>query len=154
MGDLNSLIRHTGKWKGVYRLWLSPSEAAHESETTASITPLIGGKFARIDYTWAADGEPQAGSLLFGYEAKAALATAVWIDSWHMGDKFMISQGTLEGEKAVVVRGSYAVESGPDWGWRTVIESGEVDSFRVVMYNVSPDGQEALAVAATYTRAQ
>jgi len=45
-------------------------------------------------------------------------------------------------------RGSYAAPPGPDWGWRTVIEIPDDDSFRMVMYNVSPEGKEELAVNA------
>jgi hypothetical protein len=51
------------------------------------------------------------------------------------------------------VRGSYAAAPGPDWGWRTVIETAEDDSLRMVMYNLTPDGQEYLAVEAVYRRA-
>jgi len=34
-----------------------------------------------------------------------------------------------------------------------VVETGEDDSLRMVMYNVTPDGQEVLAVDAAYRRA-
>jgi hypothetical protein len=43
---------------------------------------------------------------------------------------------------AVLVRGSYGVPPGPDWGW----------TIRVVMHNIWPNGREDLAVEATYTR--
>jgi hypothetical protein len=35
-----------------------------------------------------------------------------------------------------------------------VIEAASADSFRMVMYNVSPDGKEYLAVEAEYHRAR
>lgn len=82
---------------------------------------------------------------------KADSVTAVWVDSWHVGDKFMICRGVTEGDGAISVRGSYGVSSGPDWGWRTVVGRGDDGSFRMVMYNVSPDGKEELAVEAIYT---
>ena len=152
MRSLDSLTKLAGTWKGTYRLWELPSEAPHESRTVASFTLVLGGRFVRMDYTWGFDGEPQEGSLLFGYEQREDMVTAVWIDSWHMGDKFMICRGVAQGGGAIVVRGEYAAPSGPDWGWRTVIELGDGGSFRMVMYNVSPDGQEDLAVEATFTR--
>ena len=50
------------------------------------------------------------------------------------------------------LRGSYRVPSSPDWGWRTVIEPGESDTLRLIMYNVTPDGREELAVEATFAK--
>jgi Protein of unknown function (DUF1579) len=70
-----------------------------------------------------------------------------------MSDKPMKSEGPASSE-SVDVRGSYAAPPGPDWGWRTVIETAGTDSFRMVMHNVSPDGQEYLAVDAEYHRAR
>ena len=116
------------------------------------IIPMLGGKFARIDYTWEIDGEPQAGSLLFGYESKAGLVTAVFIDSWHNGEVMMVCKGSAGADGALSVSGFYPAPSGPDWGWRTVIEPGDNESFRPLMYNITPQGHEELAVEARYTR--
>ena len=33
---------------------------------------------------------------------------------------------------------------GPDWAWRTVVRATN-DGWELVMYNVSPDGEETLA---------
>jgi hypothetical protein len=52
----------------------------------------------------------------------------------------------------VDVRGSY-----PDkpeyagWGWRTVLEPTNA-GWSMTMYNTTPDGEEALAVSAHYSR--
>jgi hypothetical protein len=108
------------------------------------------GKFVRLDYSWGYEGQAQAGSYLFGYEKQRGAVTAVWIDSWHMGDKYMACEGTANG--VIDVRGSYAAPPGPDWGWRTVIEPEKEAAFRLLMYNISPEGEEALAVEAVYHR--
>ena len=55
-------------------------------------------------------------------------------------------------EGSVSIQGSYAAPPGPDWGWRILIEPRQADSFWMVMYNISPEGREALAVEATYAR--
>jgi hypothetical protein len=149
---LESLTRIAGVWKGTYRLQ-DPAGGVQQSRSAASVTPVIGGKFVRLDYTWSYGGKAQEGSLLFGWEKKRRVVTTVWTDTWHMGEKFMTCQGAAAKNGAVAVRGSYAVSTGPDWGWRTVIEPGE-GSFRLVMYNQWPDGKEELAVEATYTGAQ
>jgi hypothetical protein len=154
MNGLDSLIGLNGSWQGPNQLWLPPAEMPYESQSMASITPMLGGKFVRIDYTWAFDGQPQEGLLLVGYEMKEDVITAVWVDSWHTSSKFMICQGVAEGDGQIVVRGSYAAPPGPDWGWRIVIGPGDGDTFRLVMYNIPPEGQEDLAVEANYTKAQ
>jgi hypothetical protein len=152
MSGFDALSKLARSWKGDNKLWLPPAETPYESQSVASITPLIRGKFVRIDYTWAFEGEPQEGSLLCGYETQEDLVTAVWVDSWHMSNKFMTCRGAAEPDGAIVVRGSYAALPGPDWGWRMVIGPGDGDTFRLVMYNISPDGQEDLAVEASYTK--
>jgi hypothetical protein len=140
-----------GTWTGTSRLFLH-DEPTRESPTTASVALIAQSKFCTIAYTWLFDGEPQEGQLLFGYDPDGQTVDAVFVDSWHMGDKFMVLQGRLEADTAINVHGSYAVPSGPDWGWRIEVESGG-DTMRMAMYNVSPEGEEFLGVEATYTRA-
>jgi hypothetical protein len=103
-----------------------------------------------MDYTWSYDDEPQQGSILFGWEVKKRLVTAVWVDSWHMGDRVMTCTGTADRRGAIVVRGSYAVRGSREWGWRTLIRPSPGRSIRMLMYNVSPPGKEELAVEATF----
>jgi hypothetical protein len=71
-----------------------------------------------------------------------------WIDTWHNGEKVMALEGT---GPEVDVRGSYAVPSHPDWGWRIRLEP-TAQALAVHMWNVSPGGQEAPAVGAAYNR--
>jgi hypothetical protein len=150
MAALDGLRASIGAWAGTSRLYL-PGEPIRESQSTASVALAIKGNFSAIAYTWAFDGEPQEGQLLLGYESETNAVNAIFVDSWHMGDKLMICQGRVETNGAVVVRGSYAVEAGPDWGWRIAIEpAGE--TLRVAMYNVTPDGDELLGYETLYAR--
>lgn len=88
-----------------------------------------------------------------GYEKERGVVTAVWVDSWHMASKAMVCEGSSGlGGGRVELRGTYAAPPGPDWGWRTVLDPGDGNTFRMVMYNVSPDGNEDLAVEAVYRR--
>jgi uncharacterized protein DUF1579 len=150
MDAFSGLISLTGRWRGTYRLIVEPGQPARESQTTAVVAPVAGGRFARIDYTWGDRDKPNDGSILFGRDRTRGVVTALWVDSFHMSDKVMTCEGAGD---SLDVRGSYAAPPGPDWGWRTVIESSDDDSFRMVMYNVPPDGHEELAVDAVYSRA-
>jgi len=144
-----------GEWRGTSKLWLSPDEPVRESDTTASVTLAAQGKFITIAYTWSYEGDPQDGLIVLSREAKGNAVKAAWIDSWHMGDSMMMCEGGAVEDGAISVRGSYAAPPGPDWGWRIVVEAGdagEEDAFEVIMYNITPDGDEHLAVRGTYGR--
>ena len=148
-----SLERLTGDWTGTSRLWrpwLTPPDT--QSGSTATVAPAVGGKFLTIGYTWIVDGEAQEGLLLLGQRPKEGAVSAIWVDSWHMSDVPMVCSGTVDGAGVVNVLGSYAAPPGPDWRWRTVIDPARDGSFEIVMYNISPDGEETLAFRNRYQR--
>ena len=147
---LHKLTHLFGNWNGTNSLWLSPDEPARTSDSTLSISPAVKGKFVEVNYTWTESDHDQEGILLIGYESKRELTTAVWADSWHMGEKIMICQGTLTEDGAVDVRGHYQAPTGPDWGWRIVLQAVE-NELHFVMYNIWPNGKEDLAVKAIYS---
>ncbi|MDH3498302.1 MAG: DUF1579 domain-containing protein [Gemmatimonadota bacterium] len=149
---LEAVARLAGKWTGTNRLWLTPQEAARESATTMAVAPAAQGRFLTFTYTWADEGKPQDGVLLLGHEDDEV--TGAWIDSWHMGNKVMVSRGAANAAGGVSIAGTYAAPPGPDWGWHTVVEPRGADTFRFAMYNITPDGEESLAVEVIYTRAR
>ena len=153
MSGFEDLIACTGQWRGTYHLWETPGTDADRSPSSATVLPVVKGKFVRFDYTWVWEKEIQEGSLLIGYEVQTGLVTAVWADSWHNGNKFMICHGEVRAE-AIDMLGSYPAPSGPDWGWRTIIETEGSDSLHLRMYNIPPEGQEALAVDVRYMRVE
>ena len=140
-----------GEWMGTKKLYFSPPPApAISSSSKLSVTPVAGGSFLQFSYDWTYEGETQTGLLLFGRDEENA-ASAAWIDSFHMSSKIMFSTGTAADE-SIDLRGTYAAPPGPDWGWRTAIRSVSENELQVVMHNISPEGQEDLAVQIDYTR--
>jgi hypothetical protein len=151
MSDLTPLKSCAGAWTGPSRLIVTPGEAGRVSQSRLVVSVAAGGKCVRVDYTWADEGKPQDGVMLFGFDRDSGVVTMAWIDSWHMGEKVMICSGAAKGDGSVDVLGHYAAPPGADWGWRTVLApSGERLMLR--MFNVSPEGVEALAVEAEYRR--
>lgn len=146
MNGLQALTACAGEWRGNNRLQDPHANLADDSPATASVSPVLGGKFVRIDYTWARQDQPHEGSLLIGWEAKAGVASAYWADTWHNGDKVMACTGTVDATGALAVQGSYAAPPGPDWGWRIRIEPQAARALRVVMHNLWPEGRADLAV--------
>jgi hypothetical protein len=151
MSELEPLIACAGTWRGTNRLWLSPPDPPEESTSTITVTPVLDGRFVRVDQTWAHGGFPQAGSLLVGFDA--GVATVHWIDAFHMGRKVLACTGVAGADGPIDVRGTYAAPPGPDWGWRITIAAQPGRALDVLMFNVSPDGAEELAVEARHGRA-
>jgi hypothetical protein len=142
-----------GQWMGTTTLWLSPTEPARESDTTMFVVLVAQGRFAALHYRWAFEGEPQDGLLVVGGTSERDAVHAFWIDSWHMGDEFMVCEGAVDLEGKVRLEGSYAAPPGPDWGWQIDLLPGPDGVFQLLMYNITPGGEAALAVEATYSRA-
>lgn len=140
-----------GEWTGVNRLWFEPGTPVRESTSAAVIEPVAQGRGLTVRYTWAYEGAPQDGMLLImaDGEGDGAGATAVLVDSWHVGNAYMACTGTA-GAEGVSVMGSYPAPEGPDWGWRTTLEAVSPSSWRLRMYNIEPDADETLAVEGLY----
>jgi hypothetical protein len=152
MSVLDGLAACAGQWQGTSTLEVPHAGVADESASTLAVTPMIGGRFVRIDYTWSYDGKPQEGALIVGFQRKAGVVTAHWMDSFHNGENVMVCTGTPSDDGILSVRGSYAAPTGPDWGWRIDVTPG-AEMLRIVHHNVWPEGKEELAVDSRYTRA-
>jgi hypothetical protein len=148
------LEKLVGKWRGINRLhttWI-PENPLRETVSQAIVGLTARGRFLKIEYDWAFDSTVQEGLILIGDEKDSDSIKAFWIDSWHLSDKFMVSEGTRDAEGSISLKGFYAVPDHPDWGWRTVIEPERDDSFKITMYNVTPEGEEMLAVEMEFRR--
>src|SRR5262245_38127817 len=151
MNELDGLLVTAGRWHGSNTLQDPTTGHPEASPSTATITPVLGGRFVRLDYTWAYQGKPQEGSVVLGFEPKSGEISGHWIDSWHMGRKAMICLGTSSPGTTISIRGIYAAPPGPDWGWRIEILPG-ADALRITHKNIDPDGKEELAAEGVYTR--
>lgn len=147
---LSSLI---GTWTGTNRLYVPwMPEKLKESESNLTVRSKMNGQFVSFEYTWTFEGNAQEGMLILGCDPRSDEVQAVWTDSWHSKDVLMLCNGSVDSDGRISVFGNYAVPDHPDWGWRTEITPVE-NSFRYVMYNVSPEGEEELAVETEFTRA-
>lgn len=141
-----------GHWKGNYRLhasWLP--EKTHDSGSLVTIGLRVNGQFLTIEYDWEYEDKRQEGVMIVGCDEKSDAVQAVWTDSWHMSHKFMVCDGTIDKSGKVNVKGFYSVPDNPDWGWRIEIIPDN-NPLRILMYNVSPEGDEETAVESDYSR--
>lgn len=152
MGIGQKLSNVVGTWKGTNRLFVPwMPEKIKESDSTATVTSKMNGQFLSIEYSWSFDDELQEGLLILGCDPKSDAVQAVWTDSWHSKDVLMLCNGKVAGDGSISVFGKYAVPDHPDWGWRTEIVAGE-DQLKYVMYNVTPEGAEDIAVETNFLR--
>ena len=149
MSLIELLTPFAGAWTGSNRLWMMPGTDPEESAGTATLGFSGQGKFAELRYTWATEGDPEDGFIVLR-ELRGGVQ-AVWGDSWHTPDGFYLWNGDLQ-EGLITVRGSYPAPPGPDWGWRIEIDARQSDVLHLLMYNITPDGEEMLAVQAVYSR--
>jgi hypothetical protein len=152
MGINDDLSRYAGTWAGTNNLYLSwLPDPLRQSESDLTVSLKANGQFVSFEYTWAHEGEPQEGLILLGCDKKSDAVQTVWTDSWHSSHTFVLSDGKSSEDGSISVKGYYKVEGHPDWGWRTdIIPNGE--ELRIVMYNVSPEGDEELAVETDFHR--
>ncbi len=141
-----------GNWAGTNQLWLDPEGPGRESHSIMVVGTKGKGRFVTFTYTWANEDEPQDGLVVFAFDDDRNVITAHWLDSFHTGNKVIQFEGGAEPGGAVLVRGTYKVPPGPDWGWTIRVEPGD-DAFRILMHNVWPEGREDRAVEAIYKRA-
>ena len=145
--------RLSGEWKGTKRLYLGGESGPEKtSASRMTIAKAARGCFELLDYTWKYEGSPHEGLLVLGYDDKQNAATAAWADSWHMSQKIMYCEGTIDAAGVMIVTGSCEAPPGPDWLWRIAISTDGQDTMRIVMHNVSPQGNAELAVDADFVR--
>ena len=151
MNAIEQLADLAREWRGTNTLQDPHTGKPDESPSTLTLTPVLGNRFVRVDYTWRYQDQPQEGSLLVGFDAQAAEVTGYWVDTWHMGRKAIMCLGAAPVDGAISIKGSYAAPPSPDWGWRIeILPDGDV--LRIRHTNIDPDGNEELAAEGVYSR--
>jgi hypothetical protein len=147
-----SLSELTGTWRGsgtLFTPWKTPAQTDYDS--TAFISQ-VARNILKLEYTWEADGAQQDGLMLLAESKKDGSFSSVWVDSWHQSETFLLSNGTRTAGGDITLLGSYPAPTGPDWGWKIILRALGDNNLEIVMYNISPDGKEELAVRNTYRR--
>jgi len=142
-----------GSWAGTARLWLQPGTLAGEDAVSGEVTNVGAGRWVRHDYATRIDGTEHTGSALVGFHIDDRTWQVAWADTFHTGTSIMFSEGPLadDPEDPISVLGSYGGGDAGRWGWRTTFDIAD-DRLLVRHFNITPWGEEALAVEFGYAR--
>jgi|SRR5690606_18322645 len=151
------LDQFVGEWTGSNDLHMEPGSPVRSSSTTATVALVANGSAIAMTYSWDFEGKPHEGILVVINKPDLGDPDMVWIDSFHTGGRFQVFKGVEPSEGvdaggAMAALGSYPAPTGPDWGWRIVVSADSPDVLHVTMYNITPDGEEQLAVDSRYRR--
>lgn len=135
-----------GEWKGRYCLWLDPTAPTQESDSSARIS-MNGEDSWTLAYRWGDNhGE-------FCFSGSAERARFDWTDTFHASSEPMRGDGRLSKDGAKLAFMSQYGAEGAQWGWRTELTRVDAGTLLMEAFNITPDGQEALAVRCRYVKA-
>lgn len=146
-GPHYQLSRLVGNWKGTAKTWFEPPKVEDESPIKGTMRLILGGRFILFEYEGSFKGKPLTGLAIYGYHIELRKFQVAWVDSFHNNTAIMFSQGEKDKDGISVV-GSYAYvtpEMEQHWGWRTTIEIVNDNEIVITAYNITPEGEEALA---------
>ena len=141
-----------GRWRGVAKTYFEPGVLGDESEWRGTIRPILGGLYMLHEYEGKFDKTPHVGMAIVGYSTNYKRYEMAWVDTHHNGRAIMFAVGAPHDGHASVL-GSYPDGvGGPDWGWRTEFEVRDANTIVINAYNITPTGEEALAIETVYRR--
>jgi hypothetical protein len=136
----------TGRWEGRTRTWFEPDVLADESPCSGEFRPVAGGNFLLWEYTGSIQGGAFTGMAMIAYDGEEQAFQTSWIDSFHMSGCIMFSTGKAIGA-GFFVTGSYSAGPGNNpWGWRMEFLVPGDGSLVICSFNISPEGEESLAI--------
>lgn len=141
-----------GKWKTQVKWWMDETTPPAESEGSAEIQWILGGRYLSEDDNGSVMGMPFQGMGVSGYDNLKKKYVSGWIDN--MGTGIMTSEGTYDAAKQTF---SYKT-SGPDLmaskyvPMRAVETIVDANTFKVEAFAPDVKGKEYRSMEIVYTR--
>lgn len=132
-----------GTWTGTNSLYFQPGVLAEQSTCTATMRLLGAGPALVHEYRWTFEEVEHEGLALLSVSDGRLQGS--WVDTFHTAGTLM-SLDPVDGAEGIVLQGTYAVPDSADWGWRIQWNKPSATEMAVTMWNVSPEGEAAVAV--------
>ena len=131
----------TGHWDATATMWMMPGAPPSTSKNTVDGTPMMGGRFVRLDYKGTMMGQPFEGMQITGYDNIKKTYTTFWIDN--SSTSFYLLEGPYDpAKKAFVQTGQWADPMGGTTPVRAVITIVGPNEYLYENYMTLPDGKE------------
>ncbi len=146
------MAKMVGTWKVHAKSWMAANAPPVESDGTATVKPVLGGRFFLSDFEGAMMGQPFQGLGLDGYDNGRQKHVGVWADS--MGTMIAMFEGNCSNDgKVVDMRSNYEdpLTHKPTY-MRTVTTQKSDDTVVMEGFGPGPDGAEIKMMELTYTR--
>lgn len=138
-----------GRYLGLTKTWLDPTQPPEESTAELRIESIFGGRWLRLEQHGTCMNQPHAGEMLLGFHRDADQFELAWVDSFHTGSAIMFSTGPRREDGLIAVTGCYLAMQ-ERWGWRTEFDNRNGLTTRA--FNIMPSGDESPAIDTTWTR--
>jgi hypothetical protein len=80
------LANDVGTWQGKTTMWMTPESEAMESQTKATIKPIMDGRYTKVKWEGEMPGMgPYQGFGIYGFDNVAQEFVAIWIDNHSTG---------------------------------------------------------------------
>lgn len=143
------LMKRAGKYTTTMT-FSAPGTESQESTGTATLKPILGGRFLEEENSGESLGQPSAGLRLYGYNNGSKQYEAIWI--YNGSTAFLVLDGSSDDSgKTVRYTGAFIGPDGSKQTLRVIVEQQDADHFVVRLLGEGPGGATS-TLATTYTR--
>ena len=143
-----------GTWMAEVKSWMAPGQPPMTAKGSATITPILGGRYIREDFSGEFMQMPFTGMGLTGYDNIAKKYVASWVDN--MGTGILRLTGTFDASANTYMYTGKQPDpvSGQEKDMRMSVHVVDKNKHVAEFFDPTPDGKWAKILEITYTRKQ
>lgn len=93
------LVEGAGVWEGKGKMWMAPGMTPIDSESTATITPIMDGRYVKCEMAGEMPGMgPFNGFGIYGFDNVSQKFQSSWIDNMSTGQMFGTGERSSDGK--------------------------------------------------------
>lgn len=144
------LMKLAGDYTVSMKFFAQPGAEPLESTGTATLKPILGGRFLEEENSGESFGQPYSGQRIYGYNKGSKQYEAIWI--YTGSTAFLVLNGTSDDDgKTVRYSGAFLGPNGKPQDIHVTVKQTDDDHFVVRMMGSGP-ADLAPVVETTYTR--